>query len=183
MTEDSTDNPTQNPFWDFSLRVYRADGVADACLRLQDRHGVDVNLFFYFCWLGTVRDSAVEKNEVAAVVEATADWREQVVQPLREVRRRMKSGFPGMNAGAVESLRSQVKRIELESERQQQDFLYAIAKNNNDKNDLSVLAAARADRNIRRYFAKIDVSLEPADESDCETVLTGCFGTGPAADN
>jgi len=104
-----------------------------------------------------------------------------VVCPLRDVRRRMKAGFPGMNAAAVESLRAQVKRIELESERQQQDFLYAIAKNINDKKDLSVLAAARADRNIRRYFAEIGVSPEPADESDCETVLTGCFGAGPAA--
>lgn len=181
MTEDTTGNPKKNPFWDFSVTAYRADGVADACLRLQDRHGVDVNLFFYFCWLGAVRDSAVEKDEVAAVVESTANWREQVVRPLREVRRHMKSGFPGMNAAAVESLRTQVKRIELESERQQQDFLYAGAKNISDKNDLSVLAAARADRNIRRYFAEIDVSPEPADESDCETVLTGCFGTGPAA--
>lgn len=181
MTDDSADNPTKNPFWDFSVTAYRVEGVADACLRLQDRHGVDVNLFFYFCWLGSVRDSAVERDEVAAVVDATAEWREQVVRPLREVRRRMKLGFPGMDAGAVESLRTQVKRIELESERQQQDFLYATTKSVNEKRDLSVLAAARADRNIRHYFGEIDVLLEPADEGDCETVLAGCFGTGTAA--
>ncbi len=174
-------NPTKNPFWDFSVTAYRVDGVAEACLRLQDRHGVDVNLFFYFCWLGTVRDSAVESGEVAAVVEATADWREQVVRPLREVRRRMKSGFPGMAAAEVESLRSRVKRIELESERQQQDYLYAITKNINEKKDLSVLAAARADRNVRRYLGEIDVSPEPADEGDCETILAGCFRSGPTA--
>jgi len=174
-------NPTNNPFWDFSVTAYRVDGVADACLRLQDRHSVDVNLFFYFCWLGTVRDSAVERGEAAAVVAATADWRERVVQPLREVRRRMKSGFTGMDADAVESLRSQVKRIELESERQQQDFLYAMTENINENNDLSVLAAARADRNVRRYLGEIDASLEPADEGDCEAIIAGCFGAGPAA--
>ncbi len=181
MTEDSTDSPTKNPFWDFSVSAYRVDGVAAACLRLQDRHGVDVNLFFYFCWLGAVRDSAIETGEVATVVEATVDWREQVVRPLRDVRRNMKSGFPGMDAGAVESLRSQVKRIELDSERQQQDFLYMMTNNTKEKMDLSVLAVARADRNIRRYFDEIGVSAEPADEADCETVLAGCFRAGSVA--
>ena len=31
--------PTNTGFWDFSLRVYARDGVAEACLGLQDRRG------------------------------------------------------------------------------------------------------------------------------------------------
>jgi hypothetical protein len=33
-----------NPFWDFSLALYAKEGVADACLLLQDKLGYDVNL-------------------------------------------------------------------------------------------------------------------------------------------
>lgn len=179
MTEESMSDPMKNPFWDFSVSAYRIDGVAEACLRLQDRHGVDVNLFFYFCWLGGVRDSALESAEIMAVQEATAGWRDQVVRPLREVRRHMKSGYPGMDAGAVESLRTEVKRIELQSERQQQDFLYTMARNSKETTELSVMAAARADRNVRQYLRSIGATLEPADESDCEAVIAGCFGGGP----
>ncbi len=35
---------TPHPFWNFSLEVYGGEGVARACLELQDRRGVDVNL-------------------------------------------------------------------------------------------------------------------------------------------
>jgi uncharacterized protein (TIGR02444 family) len=171
----------KNPFWDFSVSSYRVEGVAEACLRLQDRHGVDVNLFFYLCWLGGVRDSALEPAEVTAVQEATVRWRDKVVRPLREVRRHMKSGYPGMDADAVESLRTEVKRIELQCERQQQDFLYTMTLKPKETADLSVVAAARADRNVRQYLRLIGATLEPADETDCEAVLAGCFGPGPAA--
>ncbi len=181
MTKDSTGKPKQNPFWDFSVTAYRADGVADACLRLQDRHGVDVNLLFYFCWLGAVRDSAAESSEIASVLEATAGWRDEVVQPLRAVRRFMKPGYPGMDPAAVESLRSGVKRIELQCERQQQNFLYLMTENHRDNLELSVVAAARADRNVRHYLSQIGATLDPADESDCEAVLVGCFSAGPTA--
>ena len=38
--------------WDFSLRVYRAPGVSDWCLALQDGHGADVNILLWAAWLG-----------------------------------------------------------------------------------------------------------------------------------
>ena len=41
-----------HPFWDFSLRVHGADGVAGACLDLQDAHQLDVNIVLYCCWIG-----------------------------------------------------------------------------------------------------------------------------------
>ncbi|MCG8546534.1 MAG: TIGR02444 family protein, partial [Alphaproteobacteria bacterium] len=40
-------DPPGNAFWNFSLRAYARPGVADACIRLQDRYGVDVNVLFY----------------------------------------------------------------------------------------------------------------------------------------
>ena len=39
-------------FWAFSLEFYARPGVAEACLALQDRHGLDVNILLLCCWLG-----------------------------------------------------------------------------------------------------------------------------------
>ena len=39
-------------FWRFSTRIYRLDRVADSCLALQDRFGVDVNMMLFCCWSG-----------------------------------------------------------------------------------------------------------------------------------
>jgi uncharacterized protein (TIGR02444 family) len=114
-----------NPFWDFSLAVYRRAGVADACIRLQDEAGVDVNLLLFVCWLATVRDRALDEAEVRDLVARTEGWRDRVVRPLRAVRRWMKGREAGLPPDAVASLRSEVKRVELESERLQQDMLYA----------------------------------------------------------
>jgi uncharacterized protein (TIGR02444 family) len=33
-----------HPFWDFSLQVHQCLGVPEACLELQTRHGLDVNM-------------------------------------------------------------------------------------------------------------------------------------------
>ncbi|MFB3151067.1 MAG: TIGR02444 family protein, partial [Alphaproteobacteria bacterium] len=45
-------NFPDNPCWDFALVVYRRDGVAEACLALQESQGVDVNVLLFCCWLG-----------------------------------------------------------------------------------------------------------------------------------
>jgi uncharacterized protein (TIGR02444 family) len=115
---------SDNPFWDFSLAVYRKPGVAEACLRLQDGAGADVNLLLYFCWLATVRDAALAEDDIRAAVDATDAWRAHVVQPLRAIRRWLKGGAEGMAPESAESLRADVKRIELASERLQQDLLF-----------------------------------------------------------
>ena len=31
-----------SPFWNFSLKLYRVEGVATACLKLQDLHGIEI---------------------------------------------------------------------------------------------------------------------------------------------
>jgi len=36
-----------HPFWDFSLRLHERPGVPRACLGLQRRYGLDVNLLFF----------------------------------------------------------------------------------------------------------------------------------------
>jgi uncharacterized protein (TIGR02444 family) len=140
---------SDNPFWDFSLAVYRKPGVADACLRLQDEAGVDVNLLLFFCWLGLTRDEALGEVEIRDIVERTAGWRDHVVRPLRDVRRWTKGGAEGMPAGPVEALRSRVKRIELESERLQQAMLFALAD----------AAVVRADGNAARHCANANTAL------------------------
>ena len=162
--------PSDNPFWDFSLAVYRMPGVAEACLRLQDEAGVDVNLLLYFCWVATVRDTALDDPEIRKAVEATDAWRDRVVRPLREIRRSMKGGIPGMAPELAESLRSDVKRIELQSERLQQDLLFHMA--GPATQHVGGSAARRcADENITRYLKLMGVSLAASLARDCRSVV------------
>jgi uncharacterized protein (TIGR02444 family) len=47
---------SENDFWRFSLRIYRAPGVADECIAVQERYGIDVNLMLFCAWLAAERN-------------------------------------------------------------------------------------------------------------------------------
>jgi uncharacterized protein (TIGR02444 family) len=137
---------------------------------LQDGAGVDVNLLLYFCWIATVRDAPLNERELRKAVDGTATWREQVVRPLRGVRRRMKDGIGGMPPESVEALRSEVKRIELQSERLQQDLLFRMAGPGADAAPAPG-ARRRADENFARYLKVIGVSPDAIATADCHAVI------------
>jgi uncharacterized protein (TIGR02444 family) len=104
--------------WDFAVGHYGRAGVAEACLDIQDRWGVDIPLLLYGGWMGT-RGYALSQRDVDQVDAAVRDWREHVVRPLRQIRVDMKSGRYPMPSEARDALRGQVKSAELQSERLQ----------------------------------------------------------------
>jgi uncharacterized protein (TIGR02444 family) len=112
-------------FWSFSLQVYGKPGVAEACIALQDGLGLDVNLLLYCCWHGRAHrklDEAALRHAMAAV----EGWQREVVQPLRAVRRRLKSGVPPITARECLALRRKVTDLEIEGERIAQTALEAL---------------------------------------------------------
>lgn len=115
-----------SPLWRFSLGLYRLPGMADACIRLQDGCGVDVNLLLYLLWLATTKRT-VTRAEIEAIEGQIAPWRDQAVIPLRGVRRAIKEPPAAIDPKLADLLRTKVKALELESERLQQEALYALA--------------------------------------------------------
>jgi uncharacterized protein (TIGR02444 family) len=122
MSDASTSVPAGSPFWAFSLHFYAAPGVATACLALQDEAGVDVNLLLFLLFLAT-EGRAVDLAGVRALDDRVAAWREAAVCPLRAVRRDLKAGVFPVEHGASERLRGEIKRLELEAERIEQQLL------------------------------------------------------------
>jgi uncharacterized protein (TIGR02444 family) len=143
-----TDTEAGSPFWRFSLRFYREAGVADACLALQDGCGVDVNILLFFLWLATAR-RRISPDAARAVCTESAPWRDGVVAPLRTIRRRLKEGSALVERSAAERFRTGIKALELESERLQQEALFALAARVATENTATVEAAAQA--NVAAY--------------------------------
>lgn len=147
-----------SPFWRFSLRFYRRQGVADACIALQDSYGVDVNILLFLLWLALAR-RCVSSAAATAVCARVAPWRDDVVVPLRTLRRRLKEGSSLVERGAAELFRTRIKAIELESERLQQESLFALATGLATENASTVEAAARA--NVAAYEQTLGRTLAP----------------------
>ena len=102
--------PLDTPLWAFSLAVYGGDGVADECLDLQERLGLDVNILLFAAFIGAVEAVQLESRDITAASAAVAAWQSEIVRPLRLVRRALKP----MSA---EGLRAHVKAAELEAEK------------------------------------------------------------------
>lgn len=115
-----------SPFWRFSVAFYRQPGAAKACLELQDRCGVDVNLLLFLLWMASARRS-LAADEVGALDARLSRWRSEVVRPLRDMRRMLKAAPPLVEAGQAEGFRDRVKAIELEAERLQQEAMHALS--------------------------------------------------------
>jgi uncharacterized protein (TIGR02444 family) len=165
-----TDSETAqgSPFWRFSLRFYRQPGVADVCIALQDGCGVDVNILLFLLWLATERRS-LAPDVARTVCARAAPWRDGVVAPLREVRRRLKDGSALVERGPAEAFRTAVKALELESERLQQEALFALAAGLATEYAASVEAAARA--NVAAYQHVLERTFNP----DAVTTLLGAL--------
>jgi uncharacterized protein (TIGR02444 family) len=110
-----------HPFWNFSLEIYASEGVAEACLDLQERRGCDVNILLFCCWLGASGRPTVSAERLRAILRASDDWQARIVRPLREVRRLLKDQ-PWSDAlpETVDAVRRRVAEAELAAEHAEQ---------------------------------------------------------------
>ena len=97
----------------FAQRIYAAPEVSAACLRLQDEYGVDVVLLLWALWRGATGRGPKPALEAEALV---GPWRDAVVQPLRSVRRAMKSDDWPVDPTRRLAVRTALQRLEIEAE-------------------------------------------------------------------
>lgn len=119
--------------WQFAIDFYGRDGVASSCLSLQDSVGVDVNVLIYAIWRSALRGQQTGHIEVAFADAGIIQWRQDIVLPLRSVRRRLKTGPRPAPGGVTDKLRNSVKAAELAAEKIEIEFLEGFAES--DKAD------------------------------------------------
>ncbi len=128
-----------HPFWNFSLETYAADGVAEACLDLQDRRGCDVNILLFCCWLGASGRPTLTADRLRTVLKVSDEWQAEIVKPLRQVRRLLKdkpwaAGLPEI----VEAARRRVADAELAAEHAEQLKLASLYNPPADRDRLAI---------------------------------------------
>jgi uncharacterized protein (TIGR02444 family) len=112
-------------FWAFTLSLYGRAGVPEACLALQDRDGLDVNLALWCLWTGAT-GRALAASQIDSAKAACRPWRDGVLEPLRALRRHMKAGIASVDKALSDPLREQVKKSELAAERVQHAILAGL---------------------------------------------------------
>lgn len=167
-----------SPFWTFSLRLYAKPGVPDACLALQARHGIDVNLLFCCLWLGMAGER-LRKRDIARLAARARALHEGVVKPLREARtllKRMIASEDESLRSALGALRAAIKKSELDAEHVEQVMLGAVL----PRRDSGSPSQARARANAAAYLDALGVRLGPEDEADLGRIVAALPTPGSA---
>ena len=106
----------EGPQWSFAVDLYRRPAVPEACLLLQDRVGGDVCLLLFALFLARERHIALQHGDFAHLDGAIAQWRRDVIMPLRSVRRRLKAGPHPAPSPATDAVRRRIQAAEIDAE-------------------------------------------------------------------
>lgn len=98
-------------FWQFSLTLYQADGIKDACLTLQNQHQGNVNLMLLLLWLDTQQLSFSVCDWT--LIENALHRTDNLISPYRQLRHKSKLYLP-------KSLYCEILDFELRLEKAQQ---------------------------------------------------------------
>jgi uncharacterized protein (TIGR02444 family) len=174
--------PGEGPqnFWNFSLGLYGRPGVAPALLSLQDALGLDVNMLVFCCWAAS-RGRALTAPDIAAVAAVADPWQDEVVKPLRALRRRLKGGFPPLPPDRVEAYRKGFSDLEIEGEHIAQEAMERAAESL-PKSAPGRAGVALTASNLKAYF---DFAQKPIGDHEREaltTILQGSHPDSPAGE-
>ena len=165
-----------HPFWNFSLETYAAEGVAEACLDLQERRGCDVNVLLFCCWLGASGRPTLTADRLRAILVASEAWQAEVVKPLRAVRRLLKDRpWPEALPETVEATRRRVADAELAAEHAEQlklASLYAPAADRDRPVEKRLRAAVG---NLGVYAVCLGVVPDAADRKAVVALMRATF--------
>ena len=141
------DSLPHHPFWNYSLGLYAQPQVRDACLVLQDEHGLDVNLVLFCIWSGLAGPGQLEDAELNQAIARAARWQTDVVEPLRHIRRALKQDPLGATEELVHYFRPRAQALELDGEHVEQLMLAGLVpleRGNQNR--------AAAEHNLKKYL-------------------------------
>lgn len=175
---DAGDKSTDRGLWDFAVWLYSEPGVSDACLDLQDRLGLDVDLLLFAVWSAAEGPGRFDASAFEDCIALTAEWREQILKPLRALRRAANDAFESVPSESSRSISVRLRAVELEAERVELTMLERWAGHHAGRAADTEPAAAAAS-NLVAYLAAARVDTRTA-AAAIRVLLARAFSPPPS---
>jgi uncharacterized protein (TIGR02444 family) len=172
-----------HPFWNFSLEIYAGEGVAGACLDLQQRRGCDVNILLFCCWLGASGRPTLTADRLRAILKVSDVWQAEIVRPLRQVRQLLKDKpWTETLPETVEAARRRVAEAELAAEHAEQLKLASLYAPAGDRDRPVEKRLRSAVGNLGVYAVCLGVVPDAKDRAAVATLMQATFPALSAAE-
>jgi len=156
-------------FWEFSLAFYAREPVGTACLSLQNRRGADVNILLLCCWLATLKLTVTEAG-LKSAIEAVADWRHDVLEPLRGVRRNVVDAPMQIAKAERRAIKDAILAAELDCEHAAQARIVAVVAGDVDPTEVGTVHGIAANA-LETYLGLLAADPEEQDGVDIAALL------------
>jgi uncharacterized protein (TIGR02444 family) len=150
-----------NALWRFACAFYAREGVAAACLVLQEQLGVDVNILLFAIFAQLERSIVLTPGDLATVDGLVRDWHCDIVQVLRRLRTRLKTGPLPAPSPITNRLRNRIKATELEAEQIELAVLSDWLDRESPRPSVFVVEAGSVPLMVARYFQARPVAFAP----------------------
>lgn len=134
----------ENKFWVYSCAVYANEEVKAACLRMQDRFGLNVNVLLYCLYLGQ-QQKLINQEQFERLACTLSPWHENITRPLRQLRRKIKT-----HAASDLSVYNKITEAEIASEREEQNLIESALGRGETAREMDSPNAVTV-QNLKRY--------------------------------
>ncbi len=150
----------QSDFWDFSVTLYGTEGVHAACVALQAKYALDVNLLFYGLWHASAGAGSIAPKKWSQILAMVEDWHKDIVQPIWLARQKLKPAFADFPTDLSEPLRQMYINAELAAEHIEQIMLGERFPAGGDENPNLEQRYVDAKANVEGYGAMMGVETD-----------------------
>ena len=164
-----------NELWDFATRLYNNEMVERLCLALQDRHGANVNVLLFCCWVAASGRGTFRAGELTSALETTRTWRDRISRQLRQLRQTLRGGVGAAPRRLSDDLGRVVAECELFAEHVEQLMLYdCLQRAGTGTMDPAEQARASA-QNLAEYFDELGIEADDDDRAAIRELLRRAF--------
>ena len=148
---------TGEQFWQFSLSWYARPGVSTACIELQDKLGLNVNLMLLLCWCEQ-QQLQLSFDQIERLGLSLKVWSEKYTQPLRHLRRQI-----ALEDHADESVKRAIFDAEMALEKSEQKLLvgafshFVLSKSDEQVQNLTRYVSAADSKAVMGFARQIEV--------------------------
>ncbi len=111
-----SDIPLDNPFWQFSLGIWKNTHCQTVLLDLQNKEHWAINQLLFACWCG-LKKCNTKHLSASALIQAQ-QWQQDWVSPLRNQRQNLR------NQSWQKQLKQALQQVELFAEQVEQGLLF-----------------------------------------------------------
>jgi len=167
ITKQPTDLPS-HPFWEFSLAVYQENTIKLACLALQEKQAMNVNIILFTCWLAKTGRGRLYKSDYTRMTALLHHWHLDITQRLRTMRRTVSKHASPPTLRALKPL---ILNTELVSEQIEQLLLSNHFLRLNIHQRTHSQKAKEALASLNAYAKFLNATLTERDEQTIEQIV------------